>query len=396
MAPGGGLAITRRAFLCLTLVLVASLLAGVSSTPDEGEDMSLFHKVKDITGRSITGKWDIGGTDLGAAVTMPNGELLVVLGDTFSNDGVGGPGWRSPVGLIGHLDDQRGIRWDRAAGPNPHRAEQFWPYIQGGSAFSTVLPSDVVTVGDKIYGHFMVNKGLGNVLWTEVRVSHDNGKSWDYLYKIDGWEDDSQAQLWAWDYSPDEHMIYAYTTRFNRDEGMRMRRIPADKVHDKGAWEKWGYVNGQWQWGGVSSVILPGRFGESSLRRLDDGTWVWATFDAGNYRIDVRVLEHPTANLHATPVHTVVRGSAWNNEDHSRGRVAQLYGAYVVPGSQVGKRDGFDLIVSQWNTSNNQVYKSMQFRGTVPALPGAVDGGSVERPEKVNPFIAFLLSLLGK
>lgn len=355
-------------------------MAGEVPEPAKEHDLGRFHKVRDLTGRAHTGDWNIGGTDLGAVTRMPNGELLCIFGDTFSRDTVGGPGWRSPVGLIGHLDEDGMIRWDRAAGPNPRRAEKFWHYDQGGPAFSTVLPSDVVTVGDSIYLHVMVNQGLGNVLWTEVWESTDNGVNWRHLYKIDGDEDDAQAQLWTWDHAPDEGYVYAYTTKFDRSHGLRMRRIRADRMHEKDAWEKWGFDGENWGWRGHTSVILPGSFGELGLRRLDDGTWVLAMFDAGNYRIDVRVLTHPTANLHTTPVHTVLQGAGWHDEDHRRGGVAQLYGAYIVPGSTVRAADGFQLVLSQWNTETNWPYHSMQFRGTVPDLHGTADTPEWDTP----------------
>lgn len=363
--------------------------------------MERFSKLRDLTGRAHTGKWDIGGTDLGAMVTMPNGELLCVFGDTFSEDRVGGPNWRSPVGLIGNLDGNGVLQWVRAAGPNPNTAEKFWPYAQGGEAFSTVLPSDVVVVGDTIYLHVMVNKGLGNVVWTEVWQSKDNARTWTHLYKIDAWEDNHGAELWTWDYAPDEGYVYAYTTRFNRAEGLRMRRIKADRMHDKNSWEKWGYSNNAWRWGGISSVILPGKFGEVCLRRIEQGVWVLTGFDAGNYRIDVRVIPHPTADLIRTTPLTAIAGAAWGNEPHESGRVAQLYGGYVLPGSKLGVRDGFGLIVSQWNTDNNLVYKSMQFAGTVPVPEWAgpvtppVEQPPVEESEEVRTVLQ-VQSLLGK
>lgn len=360
--------------------------------------MARFRKVRDLTGTAHTGQWGIGGTDLGAMVRMPSGELLAVFGDTFEQDTVGGPGWRSPVGLIGHLDEQGVLQWDQAAGPNPSYAEKWWHYDQGGEVFSTVLPSDVVVVGDAIYLHVMVNKGLGNVLWTEVWRSTDNARSFQHLYKIDGWEDSDEAQLWGWDYDPSDGYVYAMTTKFDRQRGLRLRRIPADRMHDKTAWEKWGWHGDRWAWGEHTTPILGGKFGEFTLRRLGDEQWVLAMFDAGAYRIDVRTLSHPTANMYSAPVHTVLTGGSWGMENHQDGVVAQLYGAYVVPGSELGVVDGFQLVVSQWNTDTGWPYRSMLFRGTVPGLPTAGEQQPAEEP--VDPcaglsFFARLRCLMG-
>lgn len=341
-----------------------------------------FRKVRDLTGRTHTGEFGIGGTDLGIVVTMPNGELLCVFGDTFEQDTVGGPGWRSPVGLVGYLDEDRVIQWTRASGNNPDYAQKFWGYYQGGVEFSTVLPSDAVVVGNTIYLHVMVNKGLGNVVWTEIWRSVDNARSWQHLYKIDHREDAGHAQLWTWDYSPEENYIYAYTTGFQRNKGLVMRRIRADQIHRKESWEKWGWNGSAWGWRDFTSVIYDAqKFGEMSLRRMREGLWVLVNFNSTGYRIDARVMTHPTANLHTTPIHTIVDGGAWGREDHQGGRVAQLYGAYTVPGSEVGVTDGFDIVISQWNTGTNWPYKSMQFRGSVPDLGGRV----VDRTEVVRP-----------
>ena len=327
--------------------------------------MGRFRKVRDLTGRAVTGQFGIGGTDLGIVVTLPNGELLSVFGDTFENDTVGGPGWRSPVGLLGRIDPGGEIVWTAAAGSNPSYATKWWEYIQGGAAFSTVLPTDVVVVGNCVYLHVMVNKGLGNVLWTEVWRSTDNARTFQHLYKIDAAEDSGHAQMWTWDYNPEDGYVYAMTTGFQRDKGLRLRRIKADRMEDRTAWEKWGWHGDRWAWGGHVSEILPGRFGELSLRRLAAGEWALAFFNAGEYRIDVLTFADPTSNLHTARRETPLVGGAWGAEDHEDGVVAQLYGGYIVPGSRADVEDGFSLVVSQWNTGTNWPYRAMQFRGTV-------------------------------
>jgi hypothetical protein len=115
--------------------------------------------------------------------------------------------------------------------------------------------------------------------------------------------------------------------------------------------------------------VLPGAFGEMSLRRVPDADgrewWLLVVFDAGNYRMDAYLLEHPTANLYAAPRATLVHGSGWDDEDHDAGRVAQLYGGYTLPGSTL---DDLHVVVSQWNTGTNWPYRSMQFRADISEL----------------------------
>ena len=115
--------------------------------------------------------------------------------------------------------------------------------------------------------------------------------------------------------------------------------------------------------------MLDGRFGDLSLRRVRDderGRWLLSVFDDDRYRIDVRVLDGPTADLHVAPLASVLRGCGWDDEDHARGHVAQLYGGYVLPGSTLRE---LHLVVSQWNTSTNWPYRAMQFRTDVSELP---------------------------
>ncbi|MEU4652078.1 hypothetical protein [Nocardia fluminea] len=55
------------------------------------------------------------------------------------------------------------------------------PFHRGGLARDgqlTAPPSDVITIGQDINLHVMINEGLGNVVRTEIWTSSDNGKSW--------------------------------------------------------------------------------------------------------------------------------------------------------------------------------------------------------------------------
>ena len=62
---------------------------------------------------------------------------------------------------------------------------------------------------------------------------------------------------------------------------------------------------------------------------------------------------------------TALVGTAWDGEDHATGRVAQLYGGYIVPGSTLSD---LQLVVSQWNTATNWPYHVMQFHTDVSEL----------------------------
>lgn len=332
-----------------------------------------MRKVKDLTGPGITDRFGIGGTDLGVLEVAPDGRLVAVFGDTFERAGVGGPGWRSPVVLFADpaTATKGGIEWTGSLGRRrwfgrKEYAEQALPYhhdsIIYGRRVTTVLPTDVITIGREMFLHVMVCEGIGNVHWTELHRSVDNGETWEHTGTH--WPGDLHGglfQMLTWGLG-DDGWVYAFSTGFRRDQGLLLHRVPADRIADPGAWEGWGFRDGRWAWGNPPTIALTGAYGELCLRPIG-GRWLLSLFDAGNYRIDVLNLDVPTANLYEAPRATAVHGTAWGDEDHGSGRVAQLYGGYIVPGSTL---DDLHLVVSQWNTERDWPYRSMQFAGSAP------------------------------
>ncbi len=338
--------------------------------------MSVASKVKDLTGPGHTDRFGVGGTDLGVTVAAPGGRLVSVFGDTFEQATVGGPGWRSPVVLFGDPATVRtGIRWTGAAGPGDY-ARQILAYrhnsIINGRRVTTMLPTDVITVGNAMYLHVMVCEGLGNVHWTALHRSTDNGETWRSTGVT--WPGDRHAglfQMLTWERGADGY-VYVFSTGFQRDKGLILQRVPAARLADPAAWQGWGYRDGRWAWGNPPTVALNGKHGELCLRRIQ-GRWLLAFFDAGGYRIDVLNLDSPTANLYQAPRETLVHGTSWDTENHAEGRVAQLYGGYLVPGSTL---EDLHLIVSQWNTTTNWPYRAMQFHANVTGLAGGPNTSS--------------------
>jgi hypothetical protein len=339
------------------------------------------HKVCDLTGPGLTDRFGVGGTDLGATVAAPDGRLVSVFGDTFESAGVGGPGWRSPVVLFadpGSVSD--GLRWTGSAGPDDY-AHQVVDYTHHGfrrvgrGAFawrqvSTVLPTDVITLGDDVWLHVMACRGLGNVRVTELHRSRDSGVTWDPAgCRWPGNHLGGLFQMLTWELDAAGEWVYALSTGFQRAHGLLLQRVRPDRIAEPAAWEGWGFDGTTWGWGRPPTVVLTGAYGEMSLRRIPDASgrewWVLVVFDAGNYRIDAYLLSHPTADLYAAPRTTLVHGSGWDDEDHDAGRVAQLYGGYTLPGSTLSD---LHLVISQWNTGTNWPYRSMQFRADIGAL----------------------------
>lgn len=132
-----------------------------------------------ITGPGVTDRFRMAATDLGAPAVAPDGRILFVFGDTFEEPVVGGGFWRSPVGLFADPDRplDEGISWISAVGGET--AEQLVDYAHDEDPVSTILPGDVLTVGDTMYLWMMVNHGFGTVAGTEIWTSEDSGETWE-------------------------------------------------------------------------------------------------------------------------------------------------------------------------------------------------------------------------
>ncbi len=329
-------------------------------------------KITDLTGPGLTDRFAVGGTDLGATAVAPDGRLVSVFGDTFARAGVGGRGWRAPVVLFAAPDRVAdGLRWTGSAGRG-QRARQVVRYVHKGvrrwglrvRRVTTVLPTDVITVGEEMFLHVMVCRELGNVRWTELHRSRDSGATWRPAGVR--WRADHLGglfQILTWERGGDGY-VYVLSTGFQRDHGLVLQRVREDRLTDRLAWEPWDGRDWVPPGGaGTAALVLPGAFGELGLRRVE-GRWVLVAFDAAHYRIDVRLPPSPTA-LADAPCGTVLHGVNWPDEDHAAGRVAQLYGGYVVPGSTLAD---LHLVVSQWNTTTNWPYRAMQFATDVTPL----------------------------
>jgi Domain of unknown function (DUF4185) len=74
-----------------------------------------------------------------------------------------------------------------------------------------VIPSDVLVVGQTMYLHAIVNRGFGNVIWTGIWASPDNGATWQEMgakATFPASMNNGYAQLWSWDYDPDDGWVY--------------------------------------------------------------------------------------------------------------------------------------------------------------------------------------------
>jgi hypothetical protein len=331
-------------------------------------------KLADLTGPGRTDQWGVTCTDLGASVTAPNGTLVSVFGDTFSGRAVGQGDWRSPVILIGTGDAAAPISYQRAGGADPDFARQLWHYRHHSGAtgrlrrgISTVIPSDLLRVSGSLYLHVIVNRGFGNVAWTEIWRSDDSGISWRRLgATFPSGLHSGHAQCWSWDLDPVDGWVYIVSTGFQRDKGVILRRVRPERIADRRHYVSWGRTDGSWSWGAQPTPLTPPgeTWGELSLRRLACGRWLLGGFVSSEYAVGYRAMDCPTA-VRDAPLQRPITGCSWDDEDHAAGRVAQLYGGYILPGSQLDVVGGVGLVVSQWHTTRGWPYRVMHFTATV-------------------------------
>ena len=238
-----------------------------------------------------------------------------------------------------------------------------------------MIPSDLLRIGRSLYLHAIVNRGSCNVIWTEIWTSPDNGVSWQQMgpkAMFPGALHNGYAQLWSWDYNPDDGWVYIASTGFQRDKGMILRRVRPQNIGDITKYSGWGWANNQWAWDNEPAPITPASetWGELCLRRLDAGTWILGGFLSSRYALGYRTIDSPTADLYVAEVQTPVIGTSWDAQNLEHSLVAQLYGGYVLPRSQLDVRGGVGLVVSQWDTATGWPYRAMQFKVTLNDTTG--------------------------
>ncbi|WP_241387578.1 DUF4185 domain-containing protein [Rhodococcus sp. CH91] len=347
-------------------------------------------KIGAVTGPNTSAvQYGVGGTDLGIARRLPNGRQAVVLGDTFDQMSVGGPGWRSPVILL--TDEQspaayaNGLTFHGAVGGS--YARQLWPYnhdrapwTNGG--FSTVLPSDLLVIGSRIYLFVTVCRSLSEVLWTEIQYSDDNGQSWVHAGPAGQrpWHHEGAFQMGiTWELGPDG-WVYIMGNKWLVDGGsnVHLYRCRPHEVADRSTWSGWGWNGTDWGWNRACSDIFPAgtKVREMNLRVVQ-GQWLLTyTQTAPDIRVDVKGLRNgPTSHIGNAPTTTVVRHVAHDIEHQDRNNtLAQCYGGYVLEGSTL---DELYVLVSQWDTRDDWPYQINLYRHTVHA--------DIPRPEPPAP-----------
>lgn len=341
----------------------------VTEWPDGISEGLIVTIVGDILGRGISDEAGFLIGDLGIMTNIGDAdEFAIVFGDSWRGPGFGQGEWMSPVGVVAVINDEGRIEIVRPLNDGD-RVEQLIDYNHTDGL--TLIPSDVLNIDGTLYMQGMWNKGIGNVLYTETWRSDDDGATWTSLGRESARHNGGMTNLITWEQGPDGY-VYMMSSEFQRRDDVYLTRFRPEDISDSDAWVHYNPADGTW--GSTLTPVLADDVsaGEMTLRHIE-GHWVLAMFNAATYSIEVRISPEIARDWNEIdPAHVVIGGN-WGDAQTPK-NFAQLYGAYIVPGSTL---DNMDLVISQWNTSNNSRYMSTQFNvqgldeffgiGTAPA-----------------------------
>jgi len=366
LATGGGL--LTVAVMTPTAVAQSSGSSGSGKPRSQPNDVTfgddrvegplVVSVIGDLLGVSISDDIGLLIGDLGIMTNIGVGEeFAIIFGDSWRGPAFGQGEWMSPVGVVAVKNADGRIEILRPLNEGDI-AEQLIDYSHKDGV--TVIPSDAINIGGTLYMQGMWNKGIGNVLRTQIWKSEDNGATWQSVGVTPATHMNGLGNLITWEMGPDGY-VYVMSSQFKRRHDVYLSRFRPTQIADRTTWEHYNTRTGTWSTTFAQTPILADDVsaGEMTLRYID-GHWVLAMFNAATYSVEVRITENITDDWDAVTPATVIKGGNWRDPQDAD-NFAQVYGAYIVPGSTIGN---MDLVVSQWNTSNNRRYMSTQFNVT--------------------------------
>jgi len=365
-AAAGGVATALASNLVLPSSLLSKADAATWRKRLTGCDLDTFHR------------WQVGGTDLGIPYVLENGSIGYLFGDTFNTPFPEGPplpnDWRSPVMLRSnvHPGASGGVVFDSAARVGGDgRAPELMHNGHNGIGIDgvwevTVIPNDGISfpeTGRQLISYMSIQNwssaGPNGPHWKSNYAGlaySDNGNDF-YRTGLKWWNNDNNTdpfQMWTMQREGD--WVYVFSVRSGRQDGpMMLRRVPWERMFDPGAYQGWGWNGSNWGWGRPCTGILNGRFGEPSVRRLGDGTWVMSYLNAAIGCIVTRTASGPDR--------------VWSNERIQVGfwQEPGLYGGFVHPWSSRNTND-LHLMVSKWargGDGRSTSYHVSQYVGSI-------------------------------
>jgi hypothetical protein len=303
--------------------------------------------------------FEVCGTDLGEPFTLPpnpDGTISIgyLFGDTFK---VAGPfledvpsgenGYRPQTMLRSNMTPVEGqpIIFDNAAG------------LQGKGIAPELLyaghslPNDAVSHPESgeifvSYQH-IIEMNAVDAYWRTDRASlavSYNGNSFETKGPV--WENNpgNTDPFQMWSMQRDGEFVYIVSVRAGRQPGpMMLFRVPWGNMLDQNAYKYW---NGSgWGVKEQATPILDGDFGEPSLRKLSDGTWVMGYTDYSDERCS-KIVTRTILDQKQGPE------GKWSDPKVQKNCVDMpgLYGGFIHPRST---SDNLILMISAWQAEKD-------------------------------------------
>ncbi|MFF4880810.1 DUF4185 domain-containing protein [Micromonospora sp. NPDC000668] len=335
---------------------------------------------KRLTGADLdtNSRWRVAGTDLGIPYVLENGSIGYLFGDTFDTPWPEGPplpnDWRSPVMLRSavHPGAPGGVVFDSAArvAGNGRAPELMHNGHHGigidGLPEVTVIPNDGIgfpETGRQLISYMSIENwnsaGPAGPHWKSRYAGlaySDNGN--DFIRTPLKWwnSSDNKDPFQMWTMQRDGDHVYVFSVRSGRQDGpMMLRRVRWDRLFYPESYEGWGWNGANWGWGRPCTPILTGRFGEPSVRRLSDGTWVMSYLNCQTGCVVTRTASGPDRAWTAEKIQV----TSWQEP--------ALYGGFIHPWSSRNAND-LHLMVSKWTRTpdgRSTAYHVSQFVGSV-------------------------------
>ena len=335
-----------RRFLLLAAILTVGSV-GFAQAPEQRIRDVAVTMVGPLTGPDAAEAMrevDVCGTDIGT-MTELDGRIYLAFGDTFGFRGEAcprfGPNWRSnTLAATSDVDPSDGVDIDwwltdrrgRAVAVTEGAHQPAFTYPAGEQ---TRIPTAMVTVGDRLYMHFMSvhgfaqQGGVWSCNYSRFVFSDDAGASWREGPDVFGRRDADINMLAlshergvgneAGDY------VYALATPCGRFGGARPARVASDAVLHRSAWEFLTAVaaDGEAIWGpdeDAALEVVEAPVGEGSIlwnSHLE--RWMYTYLNEHTRALELREAEFPWGPW--SEPHTLALA----------GDYPMLYGAFMTP-----------------------------------------------------------------
>lgn len=289
------------------------------------------------------------GTDLGVPVELSDGRIAYFFGDTF---GVSGPHLETPPSvemyrpqamLISDMTPKNGqpLIFDSAGGlEGKGVAPDLFGYKRTITDGVSIPGTDDLVVS--FQQNIQSDKGYWRTDAAGLAWSGNNGDNFEVKEIL--WENNetNTDPYQMWSMQRDGDWVYIVSTRAGRQEGpMMLFRVPATEMLDKDSYTYWD--GSDWGEQDDAKPILEGHFGEPSLRKLSDGTWMLGYADySGLPKIVTQTLIDPETGPQ----------SEWSDPKTqvTWHQMEFLYGGYIHPRST---KDNVIMMVSSWKRIND-------------------------------------------